>query len=150
MYKNKWPIWSSIKKLCFTVLYRRTENLPKKYHSNEILPQPSRNWAFKATFLEFCQPFTYRVNFKTMSGEFSMINRLQRPRFIHGYTCLFMAIHGNTWVTSPACKQGLNCANFRSPKWPLNDNFSRQGEKVSHNSDCIGRNFESLSHHKTA
>ena len=36
----------------------------------------------------------------------------------------------------------LNHAKFRSPKWRLNNNFSRQGGKVSRIGDRIGRNFE--------
>ena len=31
---------------------------------------------------------------------------------------------------------------FRSPKWQLNENFSRQREKGSRIGDRIGRNFE--------
>ena len=36
----------------------------------------------------------------------------------------------------------LNHTKFRSPKWRLNNNFSRQGEKAGRIGDRIGRNFE--------
>ena len=36
----------------------------------------------------------------------------------------------------------LNHAKFRLLNWRLNNNFSRQGEKVSRIGDRIGRNFE--------
>ena len=40
------------------------------------------------------------------------------------------------------CTNFLNHEKFRSPKWQLNNNFSRQGGKVSPIGDCIGRNFK--------
>ena len=42
----------------------------------------------------------------------------------------------------PYCTVLQNHAKFRSPKWRLNENFSRQREKASNIGDRICRNFE--------